>query len=151
MCKAPNQLLKLDFTPDAPVLDNKCNAHPSSSEYFFITLPYIPQHHAATTVYLPPNHDPSQLFDCAAPSVTFLSNSLMAAFASLRPSFNCCSACRLASSYFFLASTLYWSSFSSALCASLLARSALSMSVALNHLRFGRPHTYCCAVARTAS
>jgi hypothetical protein len=72
-----------------------------------------------SSVYL--NHEPNQLLVSRVPSMTFLSNLSTAWLTSLRVLLNSFSASRLASSYFFLASTLYWSSFCSAFCASVRA------------------------------
>jgi hypothetical protein len=60
--------------------------------------------------------------------MVFLSKVSTAELTSLRVLANSLSAWAFASSYFFLASTLYWSSFCSALCASALAWLAYAKS-----------------------
>jgi hypothetical protein len=96
------------------------------------------------------NHEPNQLLVSLVPSITFLSNLFTAVLTSLRVLLNSRSAWSFASSYFFLASTLYWSSFCSAFCASVLAEFACERQQCAQ-MRTSCQHTNCCADERTAS
>jgi hypothetical protein len=95
--------------PCTPVLKSRCQFQTSGPT---TTCAAVSTH---------PNQEPNQLLVSFVPSSTFLSNLSTAELTSRRVLFSSRSACAFASSYFFLASTLYWSNFCSAFCASVLA------------------------------